>query len=85
MEDVFAIQDEIAQGIARALRVVLTEEEKHKIEKVSTSNIQAACAREWAKLALAMAPDEATVLYNIARTYALLDDETCPWIAWKKR
>lgn len=41
MEDVFAIQDEIAQSIALALRVVLTEKEKHEIEKVPTSNIQA--------------------------------------------
>jgi adenylate cyclase len=41
MEDVFAIQDEIAQSIALALRVVLTEKERHEIEKVPTSNIQA--------------------------------------------
>jgi TolB-like protein/Flp pilus assembly protein TadD len=41
MEDVFAIQDEIAQSIALALRVVLTEKEKHEIEKVPTSDIQA--------------------------------------------
>ncbi len=41
LEDVFAIQDEIAQSIAAALRVVLTEKEKHDIEKVPTSNIQA--------------------------------------------
>jgi adenylate cyclase len=41
MEDVFAIQDEIAQSIALALRVVLTDKEKHEIEKVPTSNIQA--------------------------------------------
>lgn len=41
MEDVFAIQDEIAQSIALALRVVLTEKEKYEIEKVPTSNIQA--------------------------------------------
>ncbi len=41
MEDVFAIQDEIAQSIAVALRVVLTEKEKREIEKVPTSNIQA--------------------------------------------
>jgi len=41
LEDVFAIQDEIAQSIALALRVVLTEKEKHEIEKVPTSNIQA--------------------------------------------
>jgi TolB-like protein/Flp pilus assembly protein TadD len=41
MEDVFAIQDEIAQSIADALRVMLTEKEKFEIEKVPTHNIQA--------------------------------------------
>jgi adenylate cyclase len=41
LEDVFAIQDEIAQSIAQALRVMLTEKEKHAIEKVPTRNIQA--------------------------------------------
>ncbi len=41
MEDVFAIQDEIAQNIALALRVMLTEKEKREIEKIPTSNIQA--------------------------------------------
>jgi serine/threonine protein kinase/Flp pilus assembly protein TadD len=41
MEDVFAIQDEIAQNIARALRVVLTEKERQAIEKVPTNEIQA--------------------------------------------
>ena len=41
MQDVFSIQDEIAKNIAVALRVVLTETEKHEIEKVPTSNIQA--------------------------------------------
>jgi adenylate cyclase len=41
LEDVFVIQDEIAQSIAVALRVVLTEKEKHEIERVPTSNIQA--------------------------------------------
>jgi TolB-like protein/Flp pilus assembly protein TadD len=41
LEDVFAIQDEIAQSIAVALRVMLTEKEKHEIEKVPTRNIQA--------------------------------------------
>jgi tetratricopeptide (TPR) repeat protein len=33
MEDVFAIQDEIAQSIARALRVILTEKEKKALER----------------------------------------------------
>jgi TolB-like protein/Flp pilus assembly protein TadD len=41
MEDVFAIQDEIAQSIARALRVVLTEKEKRAIEKKQTHDVQA--------------------------------------------
>jgi len=41
IEDVFAIQDEIAQNIVKALRVVLSEDEKKAIEKVATDNIQA--------------------------------------------
>jgi serine/threonine protein kinase/Flp pilus assembly protein TadD len=41
MEDVFAIQDEIAQNIAGALRVMLTEKEKRAIEKVPTRDVQA--------------------------------------------
>ena len=41
MEDVFAIQDEIAQSIARTLRVMLTEKEKKAIEKKPTQDIQA--------------------------------------------
>ncbi|MCH8853691.1 MAG: protein kinase, partial [Planctomycetes bacterium] len=41
MEDVFAVQDEIAQAIARALRVVLSEKEKRAIAKVPTDNVQA--------------------------------------------
>jgi len=41
MEDVFAIQDEIAQSIARALRVVLTEKEQQEIAKQPTADVQA--------------------------------------------
>jgi serine/threonine protein kinase/Flp pilus assembly protein TadD len=41
MEDVFAIQDELAQAIARALRVMLSEDEKRAIQKVQTANVQA--------------------------------------------
>jgi len=41
LEDVFAIQDEIAQSIARALRVMLTEKEKRAIQKVQTTEVQA--------------------------------------------
>ena len=41
MEDVFAIQDEIAQNIVKALRVILSEDEKRAIEKVPTANVEA--------------------------------------------
>ncbi|MHC4953032.1 MAG: protein kinase domain-containing protein [Planctomycetota bacterium] len=41
MEDVFAIQDEIAQSIARTLRIMLTEKEKRAIEKKQTRDVQA--------------------------------------------
>ncbi len=41
MADVFAIQDEIAQNIAGALRVVLSDQEKRQIAKVPTSDTQA--------------------------------------------
>jgi serine/threonine protein kinase/Flp pilus assembly protein TadD len=41
LEDVFAIQDEIADNIVKALRVVLSEEEKRSIEKAPTENVEA--------------------------------------------
>ena len=41
LEDVFTIQDEIAQNIAGTLRVVLTDKEKKAIEKIPTRNVQA--------------------------------------------
>jgi serine/threonine protein kinase/Flp pilus assembly protein TadD len=41
LEDVFAVQDEIADNIVKALRVVLTEDEKRAIEKPRTENVQA--------------------------------------------
>jgi serine/threonine protein kinase/Flp pilus assembly protein TadD len=41
MEDVFAIQDEIAQNLAQALRLVLTEKEKRAIQQVQTANVKA--------------------------------------------
>jgi serine/threonine protein kinase/Flp pilus assembly protein TadD len=41
LEDVFAVQDEIAENIVKALRLVLTEEEKRAIEKPRTENVQA--------------------------------------------
>jgi serine/threonine protein kinase/tetratricopeptide (TPR) repeat protein len=41
MEDVFDIQDEIAGNIVRALKLVLTEDEKRAIEKIATDNVKA--------------------------------------------
>ncbi len=41
LEDVFAIQDEIAENIVRALRVVLSEDEKRAIEVAPTADVQA--------------------------------------------
>ncbi len=41
LEDVFAIQDEVAKSIAGALRVALTEREKREIEKVPTKDVRA--------------------------------------------
>jgi serine/threonine protein kinase/tetratricopeptide (TPR) repeat protein len=41
LEDVFEIQDEIAENIVKALRVVLTEGDKQAIEKAPTQNVEA--------------------------------------------
>ena len=41
MDDVFAIQDEIAQNIADALQVTLSPKERRSIQYVATSNAQA--------------------------------------------
>lgn len=41
MEDVFAIQDEIATNIAHELQVVLTDTEKEALAKIPTSDIRA--------------------------------------------
>src|SRR6059058_3218267 len=41
LEDVFEIQDQIAENIVHALRVVLGEDEKRAIEKAPTENVQA--------------------------------------------
>lgn len=41
LEDVFAIQDEIASSIVRALRVVLNEQEKKAIGKSATADVEA--------------------------------------------
>jgi adenylate cyclase len=41
MEDVFAIQDDISQAIVKALRVILSEDEKKAIEKTRAVNVEA--------------------------------------------
>ncbi|MGH7701501.1 MAG: protein kinase domain-containing protein, partial [Gemmatimonadales bacterium] len=41
LEDIFAIQDEIAGSIVKALRVMLTDQEKRAIEKAPTADVQA--------------------------------------------
>jgi serine/threonine protein kinase/Flp pilus assembly protein TadD len=41
LEDVFAVQDEIAESVVHALRVVLTEDEKRAIERPHTDNVEA--------------------------------------------
>lgn len=41
LEDVFAIQDEIAQNITRALKLMLSDTEKRAIEKPQTVDVQA--------------------------------------------
>jgi serine/threonine protein kinase/Flp pilus assembly protein TadD len=41
LEDVFAIQDDIAQSIARALKLMLSEKEKKAIVKPPTADVQA--------------------------------------------
>ena len=41
LEDVFAVQDEIAENIVRALRIVLTDQEKRAIDMPRTGSIEA--------------------------------------------
>ena len=41
MEDIFVIQDDISQAIVKALRVILSEDEKKAIEKTRTVNVEA--------------------------------------------
>ncbi|NIN71156.1 MAG: tetratricopeptide repeat protein [Gemmatimonadetes bacterium] len=41
MEDVFAIEDEIAENVVRALRLFLREDERRALAKLPTSNVKA--------------------------------------------
>jgi serine/threonine protein kinase/Flp pilus assembly protein TadD len=41
LEDVFAIQDEIAHSIVKALRIILSEKDQRAIERAPTANVKA--------------------------------------------
>jgi tetratricopeptide (TPR) repeat protein len=41
LQDVFEIQDEIAQAITKALRIVLTEKDRRELEKIPTADVHA--------------------------------------------
>jgi len=41
MEDIFAIQDEIAENVVRAMQVILSDEGKHPVSRTQTSDTQA--------------------------------------------
>ncbi len=79
MEDVFAIQDEIAQNIVKALSVILSEDEKRAIEKVPTVKVEAyECYlrgrqffHQFQKSALEFARQMFTRAIEIDPTYAL--------------
>jgi serine/threonine protein kinase/Flp pilus assembly protein TadD len=95
MEDVFAIQDDIAQSIAKALRLMLTETEKRAIEKVPTANVQAydfylrgrqyfhQLRRRGLEMAREMFMRAIEIDPNYAKAYAGLADATsCVYIFW---
>jgi serine/threonine protein kinase/Flp pilus assembly protein TadD len=95
MEDVFAIQDDIAQSIAKALRLMLTETEKRAIEKVPTANVQAydfylrgrqyfhQLRRRGLEMAREMFMRAIEIDPNYAKAYAGLADATsCIYIFW---
>jgi serine/threonine protein kinase/Flp pilus assembly protein TadD len=79
LEDVFAIQDEIAQNIARALRVVMTEKEIHAIVKPQTADVEAydyylrgrGFFHQWRKKSLVFARQMFTRAIEIDAGYAL--------------
>lgn len=41
MEDIFSIEDEIAENVARTLKVILGEKERRALSKIPTANVQA--------------------------------------------
>jgi len=79
MEDVFAIQDEIAQSIAKALRVVMSDQAIGAIADVQTDNVQAydyylrgrGFFHQWRKKSLLFARQMFTRAIEIDPRYAL--------------
>ncbi|HTR20180.1 MAG TPA: protein kinase [Gemmatimonadales bacterium] len=79
LEDVFAIQDEIAQSIAKALRVVMAEKDIGAIAQVQTDNVQAydyylrgrGFFHQWRKKSLLFARQMFTRAIEIDPGYAL--------------
>ena len=86
LEDVFDIQDEIAENIVRALRVVLGEDEKRAIEKAPTENVHAyeyylrgrqffhQCRRTALQYARRMFDRAIEIDLNFARAHAAIAD-----------
>ncbi|MFB3924051.1 MAG: protein kinase [Terriglobia bacterium] len=95
LEDVFAIQDEIVQSIAKAMRVMLTEKEKQAIEKAPTVDFKAydyylrgrqyfhQFRRKGYEFAMEMFKRAIQIDPNYARAYAgLADCYSCLHMYW---
>jgi non-specific serine/threonine protein kinase len=95
LEDVFAIQDEIAQSIATALKGLLSEKDKRALEKAAPANVQAydfylrgrQFVHQWRRKSLEFAVEMFTHAIEIdpayARAYAgLADCYSSLYTAW---
>jgi non-specific serine/threonine protein kinase len=81
LEDVFAVQDEIATSIADALRVVLTPRERQAIQRIPTDNLEAYDLYLRGRALLGELTEESIVQAQyLFRRAVELDDEFTP--AW---
>jgi len=82
LEDVFAVQDEIATSIADALRVVLTPREKQAIQRVPTDNLEAYDLYLRGRALLGELTEESIVQaqYLFRRAVELDDDFAPAWL-----
>ena len=81
LDDIFALQDEIAQAIVKALKLKLVPDEKKAIEERSTSNVEAYDRYLRARaLHLSAGPAELTRATQIYREVLALDSEFA--LAW---